>query len=33
MQKENRICPIHNINLNNDGLCDKCLENSNKLKS
>ena len=30
MGKEKRMCPIHNINLNGDGLCDKCLEKSNK---
>jgi len=28
MKKE--FCPIHNEKLNDDGLCNTCLENSNK---
>ena len=28
--KKNEICPIHSTLLNEDGLCNKCLEESNK---
>ena len=28
--KKNEICPIHGTLLNEDGMCNKCLEESNK---
>jgi hypothetical protein len=28
--KSNEICPIHSTLLNEDGMCNKCLEENNK---
>ena len=28
--KKNEICPIHSTLLNEDGFCNKCLEENNK---
>jgi hypothetical protein len=30
MDKSNDICPIHNVLLDADGQCKKCLEENNK---